>query len=298
MKKIIVASALALTATVAVASTQIHLRKVNKVIASVIQPELTPLIKAVEIKFDERSNLETVAKLKVVGSASATATESKWSKSPTTLDLQAGVKTLTTDATNTKLEVAASVGSKTEAVALYRYVAAILVKHEEYVGGGSETHLPSDVEMLAWLKVAAQTTTLDAIPNQLEQLIPILKLSLSENTIPDSFDLAMAKLVDSLKVESKVGLFKGREVILKTTDVVTVEDIVISNLALKISEKGLSLSGKVAFGVSTQFVTQFLDYTKETLTAVQNADAETLNTLRETAKSYIQLAEEFVKGEE
>jgi hypothetical protein len=289
MKKLILAIALSLTATTgAFANAPINVKKVNKVIASVIQPELTADIQALEIKFDERSNLENVKKLKTAVLASATAKSSVWSANPTTLDVKAGLKTLTSDKNNTKMEAVASVGSKTDAVALYRYVAAFLAKESQEPG---QEQSPTDLEFLAWFNTAAQTQALDAIPEQLKQLIVIVKKAIAEDPAQTPSDIAIEKLLNSLKVETN-----NQEVVLRTSEAVNVDDITISNVSFKISETGMSLTGKVAFTVGTEQVSALLNTVKDFLTMVEKADAETLQTLRESAQGYIQFAEDFVKG--
>jgi hypothetical protein len=288
MKNLIIATAVALTATVAVAGGNLNLRKVNKNIAAAIQPELTPLISQMELKFDERSKLDNVAKLNVAAGITATAKGSKWSQSPTSLEVKAAVKTLSSDTKNSRMSAKASLGSKTDAVALYAYTAKYLKDYED--NGAVPTE--ADKDFSAWLKTAAETKSLNEIPAQLEQLIVIIKKYLNETT-PDQDWSAYVKLVDSLKVEKSL---IAQEVVLRTTEAVTIDDVVVSNLSFKISRTGLSLNGQVDFSVPTESATQFLETVKGFLETVQNADEETLKGLQEMARDYVQAADDFVNG--
>ncbi len=296
MKKYIIAGAIALTSTFAVADTSVNVKKVNKVIKSVVEAEQTPLIPKLEVKIDERSNLDSIKKLKTGVSISATATESVWSKKATTVDVKADLKTLNSDPAATKMQLAASLGSKTEAVPLYTYVATEVLKDMEEEPIEDE----NDQALRALLLDATKTTQLDQIPAQLERLIVIIKAELAENTQGE--DSAWIELVNSLKVDTKIHNFKTKQVILKTTVEVAIDffdtKLLISGLALEVSESGLSFHAAIAATVETEEATGVLENVKGTLSAIENANEETLASIKDMANGYVSMAESIVKGEE
>ncbi|MES2768080.1 MAG: hypothetical protein V4596_02960 [Bdellovibrionota bacterium] len=296
MKKYIIAGAIALTSTFAVADTSVNVKKVNKVIKSVVEAEQTPLIPKLEVKIDERSNLDSIKKLKTGVSISATATESVWSKKATTVDVKADLKTLNSDPAATKMQLAASIGSKTESVPLYTYIATEVLKDMEEEPIEDE----NDQALRALLLDATKTTQLDQIPAQLERLIVIIKAELAENTPGE--DSAWTELVNSLKVDTKIHNFKTKEVILKTTVEVAIDffdtKLLISGLALEVSESGLSFNIAIAATVETEEATGVLENVKGTLSAIENANEETLASIKDMANGYVSMAESIVKGEE
>lgn len=296
MKNYVIAGAIALSASISFANQEVNIKKVNKVIKSVVESETTPLINKIVLKFDEKSNLESVAELKTGVVLSAQAKETVWSKAPTTLDLTADFKTLTSDAASTKNKLNLNLGSKTEAVPLYAYIA------KEFAESMTEEPIEdaNDQAFADLLAEAMQTVRLDQIPAQLEKLIVIIKNELNEN--PEEGDLEWNALLNSLKVDTKIQNFKTTEVVLKTTTEVAVDffgaKILISDLALKVSETGLSINGAVAATMPTEQITELLTSVKGFLGMVQDADAETLQELKDMAKSYVEVAESIAKGED
>lgn len=295
MKNIIITGAIALSASISFANQEVNIRKVNRVIKSVVQTEVTPTINKIEIKFDKRSNLETLEKLKVGASLSATAKESVWSKKPTTVDVKGELKTVHTDPAHTKAQIIASLGSKTDAISLYNYIATLALKDFENI----EDPSTDDLNLIALFEEATLTTKLEQIPDQLKKFIIIIKNKIADT--PEDNDEMWAKLMNSLKVDTKVQNHKTTEVTLKTTVAVLVNffDInhVISDLALKITDGNLSFEIKVAATIETLNATEMFQQTKESLIKLQNSDEETLARLKDMTSGYVHMAETIVKGE-
>lgn len=290
MRKLIVATALALTATVAVASTKVNLKEVNKKIATIINAELTEVIKAVEFKIDTRSNFESVEKLNAGVSLSATAKSSVWSKSPTTLDVQGKVKTLLVTSQTAQLGADLAIGSKTDALGLYRYFAASQMKDYDY-----DNLTPLDQEYLAWFTAASEAKNLRQVATQLRDFITLLKKALLSDESGDM--VAYAELINSLKVVTN-----GNEVTLKTTAVVTINDWLFQNLTIKklslnVSLNGLSVSGSFKFTESLESVKDLLQTANEFFANLEANKDETIEDLRQSARDYIGMAESFVQGD-
>jgi hypothetical protein len=290
MKKYAIISAVALTASIALAGSAVNLKKVNKVIRHAIQPALTETIRNVGIEIDEHSNMESIETLDTSILFSATAKNSKWSQKKTTLEATAGVKTLTTDATNTTLEAHATIGSSTEAVPLYVYAAQAYVQHMEQFPDNSE----SAQLLLAIMKDAAQTKSLNAVPAQLTRIVDLLKKEASEESgAHDDW----AELVNGLKIESKVQGSNTVGVSVQMTSPVTLSYLTLSKLAFNMSNDGLSINAQFSFNVETQNVANTMNGILDFLKTIETATPETIDQLQYMAKNYVQLAESFVKGE-
>ena len=210
------------------------------------------------------------------------------------MDVKGDLKTIHTDPAHTKGQLALSLGSKTDAVSLYAYIATVALKDLE-----NEQNIDqNDLNLIALLKDATQTTKLAEIPAHLERLIVIVKAKISQ--FPEDDDKPWSDLMNSLKVETKAQGNKTTEVVLKTTVAVAMDffedDLVISDLSLKVTENGLSVGVAIASTVETSYVTEMLEKVKGTLSMIENADAETLANLKEMTNAYVQMAEEIVKG--
>lgn len=294
MKKLAIVTALLLSSSLAFGK-NVDIKKVNQVAKLVTDSEVTETINKLEVKFDEKSNFTSAKKLNAGLTLSAAAKESVWSDSSSSLDAKATIKTLSIENEETKMEATLAVGSKTKAVSLYSYLAGFIAKDYENEQNPTET----DKEIAAWFKEASLTTTLDAIPLQLEKLVVLIKKSLLESTPenPDESWDNYVKLLNSLVVDTRINNFKTVEVILKTTTEVVTDGFTVSDISFKISESGMSLGGKVVFTALTENVTAFFESAKEFLISVQEAQSEMIDELRHTARSYVQLTEQFVKGE-
>ncbi len=292
MKKYILSAAVALTATVALAAS-INITKVNKTISDVLKQEVTEFIPQLSIAFDEDTNLElenlqnTVAGVK----ASAVAMNSKWSDAPSSIDLALRVKNLKLEETNSHVEFSGSMGSKTDAVALYRFIGASLVEIE------TETETDLDKEFLAWAQAVAQTQKLEEIAPQLETLVVLIKKALLEDSKEDdSVDMKKwAQLMDSLVVDTQIQNYQTIGVMLKTTKTVEFDDVVVSNLSLNITKDGITFTGRMSLDVENGYVEMITAMLGNYLTAVEHADAETMEDLRSMARSYIEMAEYLLK---
>lgn len=278
----LIAGMIAFTALQAQANEELNLKKVNKVIKSVIQPALTPVITKAEIKFNEKSVVTSLEKMTVAASASATAKKSAWSKLPTTVDAGAQIKTVNTDPQATKIQGILSIGSKTDAVKLYAFIAKKMAESNQEPGDEFAA------EMLKLCNEAAQTTKLSQIGPQLEKLVELIKKALSSDQNQNSYD----KLLESLVVVSN-----SREVVLKTSVAVLSDDLVVNELALTITEGNLSFRGDIASTFDTAQAEEFRAGVVEYLLYVQSATAQVKAELGDLAKGYINMAESIISGD-
>lgn len=297
MKNIVTIGAIALTTSLAIAGSAINFKKVNSVIKSVVETEVTPLIHKIEVKFDEKSKIEDVKKMKAGITLSAGAKESVWSKKESTVDVALNLKTVNSDAAHTKVQFGGTFSSKTEAVPLYAYLAT------QWLKGMADEVMDSatDEKLMALLKEASETTSLDKIPNQLERFIAIIKEVIAELP-PEQQNEEYVTLLNSLVVDTKIQNFETKEVILKTTTEVAIDffdvALLISDFKLSVSTSGLSVGLNVATTTETAQAQELLTSLTNTLKAIEKADAETLAGLRDMTQGYIHMVESIVKGEE
>lgn len=292
-----IALTVAFAATTASANQDVNVKKVNKVIKSVVDAQQSEVITKVAIKFDEKSNLSNVESLKTGILLSATAKEAAWSKKPSTVDLNANIKTLTSDAAHTKLQFGATLGAKTEAVPLYAYIGQQIFKSIEDQPVENE----NDAAFREFFAQAAQTTSLEQIPAQLKTFIEIVKKALASEPDYNPED-ALSVLLNSLTVDVQSQNNKTAGVALKTSQEVAVDllgsKLLISELSMNMTSAGLNFQAKLAVTTETQDIDAVLDAVKDFLLTIQNAEAEVLEQLKEMAQGYISLVEEMVKGSE
>jgi len=294
MKNFVIAGAIALSTSFSFADQDVNIKKVNKVIKSVVQSEVTPTINKIELVVDENSNFESVEKLRAGASISLAAEQSVWSKRASTVDATGEIKTVQTDPAHTKAQLTVTLGSRTDAISLYAYIASKALDDLE-----NDEPNPSDAELIALLKDATLTSNLEQIPAQLERLIVIVKSKIAQ--VPEDDDKPWSDLMNSLKVNTKVLNNQTTEVVLKTTTEVAMkffdDTILVSDLSLRIRRGGLSFGGKIATTVETSLVTDLINRVKNTLSMIENSDSETLTGLKETISNYVHMAETIVKGE-
>lgn len=289
MKKYLLSAAVALTATVAVAAS-INISKVNSIIADILKYETTPIINAVNISFGKNTNLDSLETLNASAKFSATASKSKWSKSASTVDLGVSVKTLKVMEEESTTEFEASLGSRTNTLSLYRYVANTIANDESQ----PEDEFEQEFRELA--KKAAKVTKLDQIPQQLEQLVVLIKKALQADQSEHNDTAKWAELMDSLVVDTEKNHKETVAVVLKTTKTVAFSDVTVSRLALNITKAGISFDGKVSFDASNEMLQTGAEMVGNFLSSIENADSETLDSLREMARGYIGLAQDIIAG--
>lgn len=291
MKNLMIAITVALSATFAQANQQeVNIKKVNKVAKQVVGSIQTDVIQKVDVKLDEKSNFKSVKTFKSGVAFAGTAKEAAWTKSQSTIDIKAGIQTLTSDAAYSKVQMGLTLGSRTDAIALYSYFAQEWLKSEQQHPAEDD----NDQAFRDLLAEAAQTTKLSQVPAQLEKLVVIVKNIISEE--PDNTFAGLDVLFNSLKVVNK-----SNEVILKTTTEVAVDffgiNILIYDLSLNVKETGLNVGGKIAVTEQTERLEEVLTSLKGFLIAIQDASAEQIAELQATAREYADVASEMIKGE-
>lgn len=290
MKKFAIIATVALTASVALASSSLDLKRVNKMIEMIIQPALTETITALGIEVNDKSNFESVETLNTAVHFNAKAEKSKWSNKATTLDADLGIKTLATNATDTKLEVQGVIGTKTEAVSLYAYAAQRALSSMEQ----NPSNDSLEQETLALMKDLAQTKSLNEVPAQLNKVVDLIKkVAASETQDPND---SWLKIVNSLKIETAVQGANTSAVSVKISSPISFDNISLSELALNMTKNGLSLHAKVSFNSSTEIVVSYMTQIVGFLKSVETATPDAIEDLQQMARGYVSLAEGFVKG--
>jgi hypothetical protein len=289
MKNYAIIATVALTASVAFASSSVDLNKVNNIINQAIQPALTETITTLGIQVDDKSNFESVETLNSAVRLTAEAANSKWSDKATTLDVAVGIKTLATDSQNTTVELGGSIGTKTETIPLYAYAGQIAVSDSE-----NDPANNNSPEILDLLKEMAQTKSLNEVPAQLNKAIELLIKDSAQNPNDPA-----SKIANSLKVETVMNGSDVAVVLVKISSPISFGDLglTVSELTFKMTNSGLNLSTSLSLGLPTPTVSELFTATVKALKSFESETPETIQQLQWLAQAYVQAADAFIKGE-